>query len=99
MTEAAATPLGCGKYVDLVPVHPDHGRDDELCDAHPARHAEGGAAQVDQRHPDLTPIVGVDSRRRVWQADAMFDREPGSRTHLPFVAVRYGDLEPGRHER
>src|SRR5262249_51790946 len=43
-------------------------------------------------------VVGIDRRRRVRQADAVFHGQPRARTHLSLEPVGNGHLEPRRHE-
>src|ERR1043166_5254748 len=50
--------------------------DDQLGYAHPAGDLERLAAEVDQRHLELAPVIAVDRGRRVGQGEAVPQREP-----------------------
>ena len=75
------------------------GRDQQLGDPHPPGHRERLGPQIDQNDPDLAAIVAIDGPRRVQHGDAVLGGKAGARPHLPLVAGRHGDLQPGRHDR
>jgi hypothetical protein len=56
------------------------------------------AVVVDEGHPYLAAVAGVDEPWCVDEGDPMSHREPAAREHQPRVALGYGDRDPGRHQ-
>ena len=75
------------------------GGEDDLRDAHAARHREILVAEIDQQHLDLAAIVAVDRARRVEAGDAVLEGEAGARPHLALEAFRDFHDQAGRHQR
>jgi hypothetical protein len=73
-------------------------RDHQLGDAHPALDPHGRVAEVDEDHPDLAAVVGVDGPGRVRHGEALLEREPTAGAHLGLEPLGNRDLEPRRHE-
>ena len=87
MTEPPTATIGRRQLGDLVPRDAHDRRDDELRDAHPARDDEPLATEVDERHPDLAAVIGVDRPWRVWNCKSLLERQAGSRSNLRFLAA------------
>jgi hypothetical protein len=54
---------------------------------------------VDEGHPYLAAIAGVDEPWCVDEGDAMLRGEPAAREHEPRIALRDGDRDPGPYQR
>ena len=97
--EAAVAARRAGQLRDLDDA-PGDGHDDELRDAHPGLDRERlGRVGVEQDHPELAAVAGVDQARRVDDREAVPGREPGARHDEACVALGDRDRDPGRHDR
>src|SRR5262249_15230189 len=50
---------------------------------------------IDQNHPHLAAVARVDRAGRVQQRDAVAQRQPAARPHLPLIARRYLQYQAG----
>src|SRR5437899_10761069 len=73
--EASVSAGAGGQLLHFLPCDARDGRHDQLRDAVAAADADGGAAEVDEQHLDLAPVVGVDRPGRVEESQALAVRE------------------------
>jgi hypothetical protein len=69
--------------------------DDHLGNAHSASHPKRLAAEVHQRHHQLTAVVAVDRSRRIGQGDPVAKGQARPRPDLTLVPLRHCYAEPG----
>src|SRR5690554_1965102 len=71
----SAAPVGAlQRLADFDLSHADR-RNDKLGNSHALFDRKPGAAQIDQGHADLAPVVRINGPRGVGQGDAMLARE------------------------
>ena len=74
--------------------------EDELGDPGSLLYQKGALAiVVDEGHPYLAAVAGVDEPWCVDEGDPMPHREPAAREHEPRIALRDGDRDSGPHQR
>src|SRR5262245_54766100 len=95
--ETAEAAFGVVERVDLAP---DDGLDalnHQLSDAITRSNLERlRRIGVDQQHPDLVAVAGIDEPRRVEARDAVLEREARTRLHEPRVPLGDRDRDAGR---
>lgn len=95
---AAFAALGPGQLLDFDKVRLLDPLDDELRDAITARQPKRvSRVMVDQRHPDLPAVAGVDRAGRVDDRDAVLRGEPRSWLHERGVPIGERDGQTRAH--
>src|SRR5919109_2356908 len=94
--EAAHIPLTRRELLDLDETDRRHRGNDELRDPHSRLDNERLLrVGVQEYHPDLPSVAGVDQPGRVDDPDPVARGETGTRLHKAGVALRYLDCDPG----
>src|SRR4026209_2677221 len=73
-------------------------RDNQLCDPHAAGNNDRFAAEIDQQHLNLAPIVRIDRTGRVEDGETISGSEARTRPHLRFITFGERDRQSCRNE-
>lgn len=97
--EAPLTPVRAGQLVDLEGLCGGDRQHDQLRNAVPPVDVDGlGWIVVDEDHPDLAPVAGIDRPGRVDQGQPMAKGKAAARMDECHEAGGQGDCDAGRHE-
>jgi hypothetical protein len=98
-TEAAIAALSVIEHLRFHERHRRDRRHHQLGDPVAAPDGERLGPVVDEDHPHLAAIIGIDRTRRVEHRHPVVERQSRARPHLPLVAGRQGEREPAGDRR
>ena len=82
----------------LFPAGPDHLLDHHLGNPHPSLDNHRSPAQVDDDHPHLPPVIGINRPGGIKDGQAVLQRQATAGTELGFKPGRKGDIDTGGDE-
>ena len=95
--ESPGAAFGVRQGIRLLPGRSRQGDEHQLCDAFASIDLDGLITVIDQQHPDLTSITGIDQARSVDEPDPVAGCEARSRKDERGVSRRERDGETGGH--
>lgn len=94
MAKATTTTFGGLKFLAENQASLEHRGQDQLGYAIATIHREGGATVIDQGHPNLPAVIGIDGTRPIDYSDPISYGKPASGANLHLISVRYCNTKP-----